>query len=149
MLDLSFQEKTLWGSLLSLLLVSGWYFPTTWELVQLDPGLPTAPLVFVTVVAIVLLVVIQIAYHIVLAVMAPSRDGPLDERERLISQRAGNISGLVLGAGVFCVIGHLLTGGSLGWNVGPSLTAWLLMAAVVFSELVDNVLQIVGFRRSA
>jgi hypothetical protein len=148
-LDLSFQEKTLWGSLLSLLLVSAWYFPTTWELVQLHPEMPTASLVAVTVVAIVLLVVIQIVYHVVMAFVAPAQDGPLDEREKLISLRAGNASGLVLGVGVFCVIGHLLAGGTLGGNVGPSLTAWLLMATVVFAELVDTVLQIVGFRRAA
>lgn len=149
MLDMSYEEKSSWVSTLSVLFVSVWYFTTLWPVVGSEDSLPPAVLIGPTVVATVVLVVLQVGGHILAALLG--RPQHADERDRLIALRATRLSDLAMGVCVFLVIAHLLTSdmGLVALPSTPACTAYLLMLAMVLSELVDGAARIIGYRRSA
>lgn len=146
---MSFEEKSSWVSTLALLVVSVWYFGTLWPVVATPEGLPGEVLLGPTVVAVVVLVVLQIGGHL-LAAISGRVDGA-DERDRWIALRATRLADLVMGLGVLAIIGHLLTAeiGLLPLPSAPATIAYLLMAALVASELTGGVARIVGYRFAA
>src|ERR1017187_75588 len=101
-MDMSYQEKSILGSLLAVGVVFGYYFAT----VLRDLGrpefdgasLPIGRLVL----AVVAIVVIEIVYHIVLAL--ESKPEPKDERDTLIASKAYRNAYFLLSAGIFVVM---------------------------------------------
>ncbi len=83
---MSFREKSAWISLISILLVSGFFFMhVPWTL---TPSSSLA-LVHALLLCVIALVVIEVVAHIVVAIRAPEdAHAPKDERERLIALKA-------------------------------------------------------------
>ena len=137
-MDTSFEEKSVWIQLTGLVVGLGGYLVVAG--VMLSNGVSALPaFVPVFAVAIVLIVAINVAGHIVAAVASQSQDA--DERDRLIGCRAESRSSWILGVGVIGAIIALIA------SVGGVWVAHLLLISLFGSEAVKEVLQIVYYRR--
>jgi hypothetical protein len=137
---MAFQEKSAWIMSVALVLGGFYYFGVVAEMSSGITDL-APPVVPVLVTYTVLLIVVAIVGHIAIAVFSPKEgDAPLDERERQIFNRAGNISGYVLGAGVISTLGHYLI-----FYDGHALF-YGIFASLMLSQLADYVIRIVLYR---
>lgn len=134
----SFEERSAWIQLLSLLVVLGGYFLVAWQMASRGvTALPAYASVFA--VAVALLVAVMVAGYVAVA-LASRPEGP-DERDRLIEWRAEARSGWVLGAGVLAAIAAMVV------SVPDVWVAHLLLLSLFLSELLKLVLQLVDYRR--
>lgn len=136
---MSFREKSAWIFLVSILLVSGFYFlHVPWTL---DPA-PNPPLVRGLFYCVIALAVIEVAGHLVVAARAPEEArAPKDERERLIDLKATRLAHYVY------VAGSLLAVSSIHLGANAIAIGYGVLLALVVAELVKNALRIVGHRR--
>jgi hypothetical protein len=148
-MDLSYQEKSILGSLVAVAVVYGYYFAG----VVRDPSRPefegrnVERLVF-TVVAIV---AIEVVYHIILAL--ESKVEAKDERDLLIECKAYKNAYFLLAIGAFLVIGSVIAA-NLRYTVAPTriivtpfLTVNLVLFFMVLAELVKFVTQLFYYRK--
>lgn len=137
-MNASFEEKSVWITLVSLLLVFAGYFYVAALMLR---GGVTSVLPFVPVMAVVvaLLVILLIVGHILAAVA--SRPEGRDERDRLIEWRAESNSSWVLGVGVLAAIFGLAT------PVGPAWIANGLLMCMLLSEVWKHMLQLYYYRQ--
>lgn len=138
---MSFHEKSAWVMATVLLAGAGFYFRTvasmSAELGAIAP--PVLPVVIVYVVAIILL---SIFGHILVAVSKPSEaDDTMDERDRIISSRAGAFSGVLLGIGVITSLGHYL------FYYDGNLLFHMAFGALMLAQLGEYAARIVMYRR--
>lgn len=137
-MNASFEEKSVWIQLVGLLVVLGGYFVVAARMFSAGVTvLPPYAGLFIG--AVVLLVVVLVAGHIVVAV-ASRPDGP-DERDRVVGWRAESNSAWVLAAGVFTAIMGLVAAIDTLW------IAHLLLFSLFASEVLKLVLQLVYYRR--
>ena len=137
-MDTSFEEKSAWIQLVSLVVGLGGYLAIAG--LMLSNGVSVLPpFVPVFVVAIVLIVAVNIAGHVVAAIT--SRSDGADERDRLIGWRAESGSSWILGVGVIGAIMALIL------SVDDVWVAHLLLISLFGSEVAKDVLQIVYYRR--
>lgn len=137
-MDLSFQEKSLWLMGGSLVAVFGLYFASVL------PG--TAPNVLPQDVArfalaVVVLVVMQIAGHVVIAVA--DRRSTTDERDTLIQLKGMRNAGYVLATGVFSTLCLAVV------SEGNFVFTHVLLGFWVLAQLVEIGSQLVMYRRGA
>jgi len=140
--NMSWEEKSIWASLLIILFVFTGYFSQVFE--GLTAGtLDKAEMLGIFIGAVISVIVLEILLHIVIAVLSvKNADQPRDERDRLFSMKAGNISGWVLGAAVLTIAFHAL--------MNESSSIWvanLLLFAVFVSQIVSYSLQLLYYRR--
>ena len=64
------------------------------------------------------------------------------ERDRLIEQKAGNISGTVLGIAALIIAGH-----GMFQDVNSVLMAHLILLAVIISQVCEDALRLYYYRR--
>lgn len=137
---MTYQEKSRWIALIANLLAWGWYCVT---LARLPAGLPDERgLLGLMVPVFIAITVINIAGHVVVAVLKPGEAGTdLDEREKAISRHASAIGYSVLCVGIAIALGTTL------WY----WTAWIavnaVMAAFILAECVRYGVEIAAFRR--
>lgn len=136
----SFEERSAWVQLLGLGLTLGAYFLVAGSMLARGVR-EMAPFIAVFAVCLVLLIVLQVAGHIVAAIFGGADDA--DERDRLIGWKAEARSSWVLGAGVFCAIG------ALAFRVEAVWVANGLLLALFASEMLKLALQVVSYRRGA
>ncbi|MGI9264187.1 MAG: hypothetical protein ACR2QU_04615, partial [Gammaproteobacteria bacterium] len=105
-MDFSSQEKSAWGLLIGLSIVSFYYFPTAFEIVESGDG--AASLIGLLVGGIIVLVLIEIAYHTLIAVVSPKQADQRDERDKLIDLKAERNAGFVLGFVLFTLVGFIV-----------------------------------------
>ena len=144
-MDLSFEEKSAWGSLLAIAIASWLFFPMAvahiaagGELIDLTPRI-----VFV----IGVIIVIEIVYHAVIA--GKSRDNGIDERDAQFNLKADRIAGYVLGFGVVWIVGLIMLRSSLtGAPAVPSsiMVSIYLLLALTASEASKLLSQIWFYR---
>ena len=134
----SFEERSVWIQLISIVLGLGAYFACA--SVMMSHGV-LAPPAYIPLfgVAVVLIVAINIVGHIA-AALASRPEGP-DERDRLIEWRADAKGGLILGFGVFAAIG------AIAISVEPLWVAHLLLGSVFIAEVGRCSLQLWYYRR--
>ncbi len=129
-MDMSFQEKSAWGLILGLTLVSAWYFPAAFRIVETTPN--GIPLIAITIGGTIALVAIEIVYHIVIAAGSGELDS--DERDVLIDLKAERNSGIVLGLGLFWLIGFIILQSIVGAYPVPQpleIVVWIMLAITV------------------
>ncbi|MDE0658195.1 MAG: hypothetical protein OXI79_00945 [Gammaproteobacteria bacterium] len=137
-MDTSFEEKSVWIQLVGLVVGLGGYLIAAG--LMLSNGVSALPaFVPVFAAAIVLVVAINIAGHVVAAIV--SRTDEADERDRLIGYRAESRSSWILGVGAIGAIMALIL------SVGSVWVAHLLLISLFGSEVAKDVLQIVYYRR--
>lgn len=94
---MSFRERTAWVMACTLILAGGFYLKLVID------GVSPSSAAFPFVIGVVLF---SIAAQIVLAAMSPREaSNPVDERERLVMQKAANFSSYVLATGVIAGLG--------------------------------------------
>lgn len=137
-MSLSFEEKSVWIQLVSVAIALGAYFAVaaTMHANGVDILIPYMPLL---VLAVVVIVVINVAGHIVAAITG--RPEKRDERDRLITWRAESNSGWILAVGAMGAITAMLFG------LGDVLVAHILLASLFIAEIVGFTLQLVYYRR--
>jgi uncharacterized membrane protein YidH (DUF202 family) len=154
---MAYREKVQWASLAIALIVWGLYFGRfAASLAAGQPKPEDALGGFVS--AVILLVILQVAAIIAIAVYRPSEaEQPADPREREIEGRAAIAGYLVLCVAIFAVIlaTPLLTIsgpaalGQPGGAAAAMLVGNALLAALIFASIVHSVWQIVLYRRQA
>ena len=147
-MDLSFEEKSAWGSLLAIVIASWLFFPMAvahvaagGELIDL-----TSRVVFV----IGVIIVIEIVYHAVTA--AKSRNNDTDERDAQISLKAERVAGYVLAFGVVWIAGLIMIRSSVpGAPAVPSsiMVSIYLLLALTVSEATKLLSQIWFYRAAS
>jgi len=138
MLNLSFQEKSLWFMFVSLVAAFGFYFTTVLPTATLDV-MPHQVMVFVL--AVGLLVIMQIVGHIVIAIV--DRHSATDERDRLIGLKSTRNAAYVLATGVFLALCAALV------MQGNFVFMHVLLGAWVLAQLVEIASQLYLYRRGA
>jgi len=154
---MAYREKVQWASLVIGLLVWGYYFAHfALSLASGRPSPGEALGGFVG--AVIVLVVLQVAAIIAIAVHRPSEaELPADPREREIEGRAAIAGYIVLCVAVFAVIlaTPLLTVsgpaalGQPGGMTAAMLVGNALLAALVVASIVHSIWQLVLYRRQA
>jgi hypothetical protein len=137
-MDLSFQEKSLWLMLVSLVAGFGFYFVTV---LPMDAANVMPQQVVLFAVAVVMLVILQIAGHIVIALV--DRRTETDERDRLIELKGTRNATYVLATGVFFALcAAIMTEGNF-------IFTHLLLGFWVLAQLVEIGSQLFLYRRGA
>lgn len=137
-MDMSFEEKSVWIQLIGLVVGLGGYVVIAG--LMLSNGVNALPAFAPAfVVAIVLVVAINVAGHVVAANCGRSDEA--DERDQLIGCRAESRSSWILGVGVIGAIMALIL------SVGGVWVAHLLLISLFGSEMAKDVLQIIYYRR--
>lgn len=134
----SFEEKSVWIQLISLIVGLGAYFVVAGSMLFGGVSVLVAYMPLFAV-AVAFIVAVNVAGHIALAV-AGRTDGP-DERDRLIRWRAESSSSWILGAGVIVAIGCMTL------SVGEVWVAHLLLLSLFIAEVAKDIVQIVYYRR--
>ena len=134
----SFQEKSLWLMLVSLIVCSGLYFGAGLP----SPSANVRPDQMVLFgLAVGLLVVLQIVGH--LAIVVLDRRTQTDERDRLIGLKATRNAAYVLATGVFFALCAAL------WTSGNFVFTHVLLGSWVLAQLVETGSQPYLHRRGA
>lgn len=147
-MNLSCQEKGIAGSLAAALLIYGNYFAES--IARWRDGVPDHDAVGRLLGTIALLVVIEVAYQIVIAVVEPP--SPKDERDRLIDANSNRNAYAVLVVSLALLItGVIVIEGisSAEWSpvpLTPLLLAQVMLAALVAAEVVKGVTQLYYYR---
>ena len=119
---MSYREKSVWGSLIGVVLVYGYYFAMPPE---------AGRLIF----TVILLVGIEVVYHIALAVK--TKPEPKDERDLSIEAKGYRNAYVALVSGVIAPIFLPLP---------AALAGQVVLLALVISEVVKSVTQLVYYR---
>ena len=150
MSDLSFHEKSAWGTLVANLVVGALFFSSVWNLWRADQ-LSAPILVRFAIGYTIFLVAALVIYHVVIAALNRPEDE--DERDRLIGWRAAAVGGLVLAFGVFGLIGHLILGALFDRGTGnaladsPLMLANALLLAVLIATVAELGSKLYFYRR--
>lgn len=138
LMDASFEEKSVWVQLISLVVGLGSYFVVAGGML-LGGVTVLAAYMPLFAVAVAFIVAVNVAGHIAVAI-ASRPDGP-DERDRLIGWRAESNASWILGVGVIAAIGCLIVA------VGEVWVAHLLLLSLFIAEVAKDINQIVYYRR--
>jgi hypothetical protein len=148
-MEMSYQEKSIAGSLAAMLVVYGYYFAA----VLRDMGQPQFAGTGLgrLILAVIAIVVIQVVYQIVLAL--ESKPEPKDERDILIEAKAYRNGYFALATGAFLVIGAVIAAGLASSAaptrivVTPFLVVNLVLLFMVLAEFVKLATQLLYYRR--
>jgi hypothetical protein len=120
----------------AVMLVAGIFY--AWQ-VSHGPG---APVIGPLIPYVLLLIVLAVAVQIVLAVTSPKEaQTAMDERERLIIWRAGQLSGIVLAVGLVAsgAVYVMLPSGNMLFHH--------ILGALIVAQIAEYMLQVYFFRR--
>lgn len=137
---MSFREKSAW--LMALLMTAaGLYYLHIVSGASKVLGETAPPEIVIS--FVILIVAGSVVGQIVLALSSPKEaNAPADERERLIQERAGHWSGLVLATGAVSSLGYFLA-----YSDGNMLFH-LVMASLIVSQISEYAFEIILVRRS-
>jgi len=147
-MNLSYQEKSIAGSLAATLLVYGNYFGGS--IVHWINGVPDDNRVARLLGTVAMLVVIEVIYQIVIAVV--DRPAPKDERDRLIDGKANRNAYALLTFGVAAVFTCIMISEGISastWSplqLTQFLLAQAMLAALVAADAVKGVTQLYYYR---
>lgn len=141
-MNMSFEEKSTWASLVIILIVFAGYFSQVFEGMTAG-SLDKADITGLFFGAIITVIVMEIILHITIAVFnVKDADQSRDERDRLFSMKAGNISGWVLGFGVLIIAAQTFMK-----DLDALWVANLLLFIVFVSQIVSYSLKLYYYRR--
>ena len=144
-MDMSFEEKSAWGSLPALAVASWLFFPMAIR--HIAAGGEPVDLIFRALFVIGVIIAIEVVYHSVTAVSAKARE--TDERDLMISLKADRVAGYVLGFGVVWIAVIAFIENAVRWApAAPSSTMMsiYLFLALTVSEASKCMLQIWFYR---
>lgn len=138
---MSFHEKSAWimGVLLSL--TGYWYLSRVWALSE-AMGETAPPVIGLIAFATVMLVAGAVISHIIIAVSNPEEaEAEEDERDKQVLRQAGNVSGYVLGFGIFAGLWqyYFLRDGNLLFHI--------CVGSLIASQVAEYALTVFYYRR--
>lgn len=141
-MDMSFQEKSAWGSLIILALVSYWFFPAALDIAGNSTN--PAELYVLMIGCVVTLIIFEVIYHTIIAVAGRTGHTDRDERDRLFVMRAERNAMFILWTGLFWIVGHILMSAATEEVASLSMleiAVWILFAlsASEFAKLATQV----------
>jgi len=148
-MDLSYQGKSILGSMFAMLVVYGYYFAAVLH----DIGRPEfdGRSLWRLMLAVIAIIVIEITYHIVLAM--ESKAEPKDERDILIECKAYRNAYFLLAVAAGLAISWVIVAG-LVREVAPAriiitpfLTVNLVLFSMVIAEMVKFLTQLFYYRQ--
>lgn len=147
-MNLSYQEKSIWGSMVATIIVFGWYFATT-PVFRAD-GLTRSGRLGHMASAVVLLVIIQIVYQVVVALKW--RAEKKDERDIQIEGRAFRNAYFLLTTGALAAMPAVVIVGEFHQPgqtqlISPYLAIDILLLFLVAAEIVKSATQLFYYRR--
>lgn len=150
MYDLSFKEKSLWGTLVAISVISYLYF---WSVLEMAAaGVTDLRAIGGLGIGLgIVFILVEIVYHGLIAGFSP-RDAEAgeDERDRLIELKGSRVGGALLVTGVAFTIGHIGMGALFGGVASNDFTTVnLLLFALAVSEIGKYVTQLIHYRRGA
>ena len=138
---MSFHEKSAWA--MAGILIAGlcFYLSTVARMsVGLDGLAP--PVLPVVIIYVIIIVVLSIIGHVLIAISKPSEaDDTMDERDKLIAARAGNVAGFLLGLGVLGGLGAYL------FTYDGNLLFHTVFGSLMLSQIAEYGARIVYYRR--
>jgi hypothetical protein len=137
-MNLSYREKSIWGSLATTLVVYGYYFATVFSGTRPSEFNGTGVVRLMSAVSVIVL--IEVVYHIVIALT--SKVEPKDERDVLIEGKAYRNAYFLLVADLFMLMGTIVLIG-----LTPFLTVNLMFLCAVVAEIVKSLTQLFFYRR--
>lgn len=145
-MDMSFQEKSAWGSLIAIGFVAFWFFPKAFEIAGRSDN--PSDLFGLSMSLIVGLVIIEIIYQSLIAATGPAES---DERDAMINLRSERNSGWVLAIGLFWLVGHIVAVSSIDVSepMGTMLIAVWILFTLTVSEFAKLASQIWYYRADA
>jgi len=150
-MDMSFQEKSILGSLVITVCLFGAYFIQVFKVFTADSSDAVVTLPIALIGIVIAVVVVEIIYQITIALV--SRDEGEDERDRLIEANATRFSYYILATGSITAVGYMLISGFVGDSVAEVSFQTLIAAAnmIIFSfilaEVVGFAMQLYYYRR--
>lgn len=150
MSELSFREKSIWGTLVCTGVIAVWYFWTVVEMLAAG-SVDLVALGKVAVFLIIFFIIVEIVFHAAMAAWAPrGSQEDMDERDRLIELKSERVSGLLLGIGVALTVGHIVLNAIFGSpSNSPFVTANLLLFSLTVAEIGKYASQLVFYQRGA
>jgi hypothetical protein len=147
-MDLSYQEKSILGSVLALVVAYGFYFRSL--LRHLGERGSEGDGLGRLVIAVIVIIVIETVYNIVLAL--ESKPQPKDERDAMIASKAyrNGYFFLYFGAGTImtCALGlEIVSNTPLRIRVTPFLILNTVLAVMVAAEMVKFLTQLFYYRQ--
>ena len=137
----SFEEKSVWVQLVTMLLVMGAYFVVAGGMMAegVMKMAAYAGLFIVTVIAHVVLLVV--GYIVAVVSGLPREPEDADERDRLIDWRSESRSAWIVGVGSLTAVTAMV------FEVQNVWIAHILLLSMFLAELVKNSLQLLAYRR--
>jgi len=134
----SYEEKSVWIQLLTILSVQGAYFVKASVMLQ-GGNLELSAYAKSFVGALIVQIAVIVGGHVFAALMATPEK--TDERDLLIAWKAESRSSWVMGVGIFAAISAMLLKIEVVW------VAHILLLSLCLSEILKDALQIVAYRR--
>lgn len=144
-MDLSFEEKSAWGSLVAIGIASWLFFPMA--IAHIAAGGEPVDLIFRVFFVIGVIIAVEVVYHALTAVTAKHRE--TDERDAMILLKANSFSGYVLGFGVVWIVGLIMIRSTVSEaETVPSsvMVSIYLLLAITASEASKFISQIWLYR---
>ncbi|MEQ8558826.1 MAG: hypothetical protein RIB03_10965 [Henriciella sp.] len=138
---MSFNEKSAWVMAVVLVIAAVWYFKIV-AAASAALGEVAPPLLPLVAGYIILIIILSITAHILVAVTKPSEaDDTMDERDRIIANRAGSFSGVLLGIGVLAGLGRYL------FDYDGNMLFHIVFGAMMVAQLGEYGAKIWYYRR--
>jgi hypothetical protein len=137
---MSFQEKSAYVMVIALFLGGGLYF---YEVLSQSVGLNgmISPVIPGLIKLSFMLVIVSIIGYMIIAAISPKEaEAKLDEREKLIFNRAGSLSGFILGFAVILSLGSYLI------SEDGALLFYTVFAGLIVSQLTGYMIRIFLYR---
>ena len=150
-MDLSFQEKSILGSLIITVGLFGYYFIQVFEALMEGSSGSIVLLPFTLAWVVGVVIAVEIVYHILIATASTPEDE--DERDQLIEAKATRISYFVLVAGCLFTMGHTIINVFVEDQVedrvlnNPIMTANFILLSFILAEVVGFAMQLYYYRR--
>jgi len=131
-----FKEKSAWVMGAIMLATGLWY-------AQLVAAAPDAPVIGPLIPYVLAVIVLSIVAQVGLAIASPKEaNAPADEREKIVIDRAGHWSGIVMGV--------LALAACATYAAAPDgvMLFYSIIGALILAQLAEYVFQIVLFRRA-
>jgi amino acid transporter len=140
-MNLSFQEKSTWVTLILTVLIFGYYFAEAISIFQ-NESVDNSTIAGLFISAIIFAIIFYSISHIILAVInRKEAEQNEDERDKLIELKGVRLSYYVLVAGVF------VTGSSLFMTSSPLILANIIFFFFILGEVIGYVSKLIFYRR--
>lgn len=153
-MEMSFKEKSAWISLVSTVLIFGYYFIQLVDLKNLPENDVRQAVAYLAIKTIILISIVEAVFHSMLAATnRKAAEMGADERDKLIALKANNYGYSVLVIGVVFGLGHMVI---VEFNPQfnsesslqiPMLKSHILLFSLIISEIVRFAGQVVLYRR--